>query len=252
MPSPTRNRSGSGVGAFPGFPASAKNVAIPAVFLSTVIPGMADPAELLVSLYAIAAVQRLRRFPRLLDIQLLAAERPLVDALACMAPADDSDGVAAAFNRGLEAAVSRGVLLRVESAAATVGGSAGGRTYITINSAADRRTIERVRRGELTSGPALAVHQPAPHSAPSIFVLYEETVGPITPQLAEELAEAEALYPWRWIDDAFREAAELNKRSWRYIGRILERWQSEGRNDEALGRHSGRWRDSEYGHLIQR
>lgn len=237
------DRGAAPVDAYRGFPASAKNVAIPAALLSTLVPAMDDPAELLVSLYAIAAVQRLRRFPRLLDLELLAAERPLVDALAGMVlpngtPADGSDGVVAAFQRGLDAAVARGVLLRVAAA-----GPDAGRAYVTINSAADRRTIERVRRGELAPGPALAVHQPAPRRARSIFTVYEETVGPIAPQIAEELAEAEALYPWSWIDDAFREAAELNKRSWRYIHRILERWQSEGRDDEALGRHSGRWRD---------
>lgn len=237
----------STVTAYAGFPSSAKNVSIPAALLSTLVPAMDDPAELLVSLYAIAAVQRLRRFPRLLDVELLAAERPLVDALARMLSAPDSTEVAAAFKRGVDAAVARGVLLRVDGA-----GADRPRSYITINTAADRRTIERVRRGELASGPALASYSPAPRRARSIYTLYEETVGPITPQIAEELVEAETLYPWEWIDDAFREAAELNKRSWRYISRILERWQSEGRDDEALGRHSSRWRDSEYGHLIQR
>ena len=237
----------SPVTAYAGFPSSAKNVAIPATLLSTLVPAMDDPAELLVSLYAIAAVQRLRRFPRLLDVELLAAERPLVDALARMLSAPDSTEIAAAFARGVDAAVARGVLLRVDGAEADRP-----RSYITINTAADRRTIERVRRGELASAPALASYAPAPRRARSIYTLYEETVGPITPQIAEELVEAETLYPWEWIDDAFREAAELNKRSWRYISRILERWQSEGRDDEALGRHSGRGRDSEYGHLIQR
>ena len=237
----------SRAGAYPGFPSSAKNVAIPAALLSTLVPAMDDPAELLVSLYAIAAVQRLRRFPRLLDVEILAAERPLVDALARMLAAPDAAEVAAAFKRGIDAAVARGVLLRVDGAE-----TERPRSYITINTVADRRTIERVRRGELANGPALAAYPPAPQRARSIFTLYEETVGPITPQIAEELVEAEALYPWEWINDAFREAAELNKRSWRYISRILERWQSEGRDDEALRRHSGRWRDSEYGHLIQR
>ena len=65
---------------------------------------------------------------------------------------------------------------------------------------------------------------------PNIFVLYEQNIGPLTPLLAEELMEAEDTYPAAWIEDAFREAVELNKRSWRYIQRILERWAAEGKD----------------------
>jgi DnaD/phage-associated family protein len=71
---------------------------------------------------------------------------------------------------------------------------------------------------------------------PNIFVLYEQNIGPLTPLLAEELMEAEDTYPLPWIEDAFREAVELNKRSWRYIQRILERWAAEGKTDEGTRR----------------
>jgi DnaD/phage-associated family protein len=71
---------------------------------------------------------------------------------------------------------------------------------------------------------------------PNIFVLYEQNIGPLTPLLAEELMKAEDTYPVSWIEDAFREAVELNKRSWRYIQRILERWAAEGKTDETTRR----------------
>ncbi|HET7737325.1 MAG TPA: DnaD domain protein, partial [Tepidiformaceae bacterium] len=45
-------------------------------------------------------------------------------------------------------------------------------------------------------------------------------------------------YPAEWIVDAFREAAELNARNWRYVERILENWDREGRVNEAPGRDS--------------
>jgi len=51
--------------------------------------------------------------------------------------------------------------------------------------------------------------------------------------IAEELRDAERTYPAEWIADGFREAVELNKRSWRYVLRILERWRREGRGDGA-------------------
>ena len=91
----------------------------------------------------------------------------------------------------------------------------------------------------------------------NIFALYEQNIGIITPMIAEELKEAEKIYPRRWIEEAFKEAVALNKRSWRYIARILERWASEGRDS---GEHK---RDTEeggpdkyvkgkYGHLVKR
>lgn len=240
MPSPTPEPPSP----FAGFPAGAKTVPIPAALLQSLAPQMDDPAELLVSLYAVAAVLRLRRFPRLLDVAALQAERPLVDALARLLPADE---VAATFQRGLQAAVRRGTLLTVQAAA-----PAGPRLLLTINSAADRRSLERVQRGELAPAPATPLLPVAPRPPRNIYALYEDSIGPISTQIAEELSEAEGLYPWSWIEDAFREAGELNKRSWRYIRRILERWQEEGRDDQAAERSAGLRRDPEYGHLFQR
>jgi len=71
---------------------------------------------------------------------------------------------------------------------------------------------------------------------PNIFVLYESNIGALTPILREKLMEDEQTYPPEWIEDAIREAVELNKRSWRYVQRILERWAAEGREDEASRR----------------
>jgi DnaD/phage-associated family protein len=94
-------------------------------------------------------------------------------------------------------------------------------------------------------------------SAVNIFVLYEQNIGIITPMIAEELQEAKKLYPPQWIEEAFREAVTLNKRSWRYIARILERWASEGKDSGKHRRHikkidPDRYIKGKYGHLVQR
>jgi DnaD/phage-associated family protein len=85
--------------------------------------------------------------------------------------------------------------------------------------------------------------------------LYEQNIGALTPLLAEELMEAEDIYPATWIEDAMREAVELNKRSWRYVLRILERWQEEGRTDEKARRGDERDRrrfiEGEYADYIE-
>jgi DNA replication protein len=66
--------------------------------------------------------------------------------------------------------------------------------------------------------------------ATNIFTLYEQNIGMITSMMAENLKEAEKLYPPQWIEEAFKEAVTLNKRNWGYIARILERWASEGKD----------------------
>ncbi|MFW6118484.1 MAG: DnaD domain-containing protein [Chloroflexota bacterium] len=94
-------------------------------------------------------------------------------------------------------------------------------------------------------------------STVNIFALYEQNIGIITPMIAEELKEAEKIYPPQWIEEAFKEAVTLNKRSWKYIARILERWASEGKDSGEYRRDvkkdgSDKYIKGRYGHLVQR
>ena len=72
-------------------------------------------------------------------------------------------------------------------------------------------------------------------SRPNIFTLYEQNIGLLTPPNADELRPAEQIYPVGWIEEAFSEAVALNKRSWRYIHAILERWRTQGRGERIVG-----------------
>ena len=91
----------------------------------------------------------------------------------------------------------------------------------------------------------------------NIFALYEQNIGLIQPLITEELKEAEKFYPPQWIEEAFKEAVTLNKRSWKYIARILERWASEGKDS---GEHRrdikkdgpDKYIKGRYGHLVKR
>jgi DnaD/phage-associated family protein len=91
----------------------------------------------------------------------------------------------------------------------------------------------------------------------NIFALYEQNIGMITPMIAEELKEAEKIYPPQWIEEALKEAVALNKRSWRYIARILERWASEGKDSGEYKRDikkdgPDKYIKGRYGHLVKR
>ncbi|MEO6045043.1 MAG: DnaD domain protein, partial [Tepidiformaceae bacterium] len=99
-----------------------------------------------------------------------------------------------------------------------------------------RRALARARAGELKLRPESAIAAIEQEARPGIFRLYEEQIGTITPLVGDRLIEAEESYPLDWIEQAFREAAELNIRNWRYIERILKRWAEEGRANETVGR----------------
>ena len=128
-----------------------------------------------------------------------------------------------------------------------------------LNSDSDRQAVAKIQSGELVLGglkggglpPADAEEQP------DIFTLYEENIGMLTPMIAEELKEAEKLYPADWINDAIKEAVSLNKRNWRYIARILERWSSEGKDSGAHKRDfkktdPDKYIKGKYGHMVRR
>ena len=97
-------------------------------------------------------------------------------------------------------------------------------------------------------------HQPP---TVNVFALYEQNIGMITPRIAEELKEADRLYPPQWIEEAFKEAVTLNKRRWEYIARILERWASEGKDSGEYKRSikkidPDKYIKGRYGHLVRR
>ena len=60
----------------------------------------------------------------------------------------------------------------------------------------------------------------------------------LSPIIADELRKAEQLYPATWIEKAFKEAVSRNRRNWRYIRRILERWELDGTSDGRFERSS--------------
>ena len=154
-----------------------------------------------------------------------------------------------ALRRCLSLAVKHGAVLR---STVHVGGK--WEEAYFANTESGRRSVERVRRGELASVEEERGEEGQPGN---IFVLYEQNIGIITPMIAEELKEAEKRYPRGWIEEAFKEAAVLNKRSWRYIARILERWATEGKDsgEHRQGTKAGgadKYIKGKYGHRVQR
>ena len=208
-------------GAFRGFPSSGLGTVVPNLFFSRVLPQMESAEELIVSVYFFFAQRQERRWPRFLTRRELAADGTLLRSLAGLCGGHDHEALA----RGLALAVERGTLIR---AVAEFGGRE--EEIYAVNTPPGRRALETLAGEGLSFVEGLEEPlPPAEGSArPNIFALYEENVGGITPLIAEELKEAEERYPPEWVLEAIREAVSLNKRSWRYVARILRRWEAEG------------------------
>ena len=200
---------------------------VPAAFFAEVLPRLATrPADLVVAMYAFFALGRKRGFPRYVTDDELRADESLRAALAGALHAGmwDSDELNSALASSLQALEREGLLLRLE-----IGGEQG--AYF-LPTPADRRGMEQLR-GAVGQRRTVTATAPGERTAaePDIIAWYESAIGTVPPMLLDELREAEATYPAGWIEDAFREAAALNHRSWRYVVRILERWAEEGREE---------------------
>lgn len=204
---------------FGGFSSRTGFTPIPNPFFSAVLPRIRDLAELRVTLYIFWALYRKKGYPKFLTCSELRADQSLISSLGEEEAAEES------LSRGLTSAVSRGTLLSLK--VVTDGRS---EELYFLNTDQDRRAIAQIESGQILLGPMVRL-EPAPAGEKlNIFALYEQYVGLLTPMIAEDLKEAEQLYPASWIEEAFREAVRLNKRSWRYISRILERWAKEGKD----------------------
>jgi DNA replication protein len=233
--------------AFSGFPPKAKYTSIPNVFFSEILPDIDDLNELKATLHIFWVLYQKKGYPRFITFNELISDPGLVRGLR------GEDSPSSPLRRGLNSAVSRGTLLCLK-----LERDGEAHELYFINTDADRRAVEKIKSGELKLGTLVKAETcPMSREQPNIFTLYEKNIGMLTPIIAEELKEAEKIYPPSWIQDAFKEAVDLNKRSWRYISRILERWAAEGKHDGEPGRDTQTDSSPEeyrkrYGHLLKR
>jgi DnaD/phage-associated family protein len=216
----TRNKG------FAGIPAGRQDYTpVPNLFLTEVLPDIDHLGELKVTLYLFWLLTQKTGERRFVSGEELAADARLTSSLGPSIRSPEE-----ALREALDRAVARGSLLRV-----TTGELPAARDWYFANTEKGRQAVDDLLAGKWTPTESEQRHH-LQSQRPNIFVLYEQNIGPLTPLLAEHLMEAEKTYPASWIEDAFREAVELNKRSWRYVQRILERWVAEGREGEKAQR----------------
>jgi DNA replication protein len=241
---------------FAGFP-SGKNpyVPVPDVFFTELLPEIEDTAELKVTLHLFWLLAQKQGDPRCVNERELVADRVLLQSLKRKG---DPRPVEERLRQGLEQAVARGTILRIHLKVLNEAGDQEELVdWFFFNTARSRKIVKELQGGELVPASMLNIEQEQKEQRndirlvagmhttshiyatpqhiqvqierPNIFVLYEQNIGLLSPLLADELKDAADQYPAEWIEAAFREAVQHNKRKWSYIRAILRRWETEGR-----------------------
>ncbi len=212
---------------FQGFPRRVRSIPVPAPLFGPLLEEIDNLDELKCTMRLVWLLQQKKGFPRYVTLREVLADRVLASALS-VDGRPDQGRVEAALSR----AVGRGTLTTT-----TVEQSGQKQMAYALNTEADREALATISTSVQKEKDQVPQPWEAATDRPNIFALYEANIGMLSPMIADELREAEDLYPVAWIEDAFREAVSQNRRSWRYISRILERWDQEGRHDGKSGRY---------------
>jgi len=189
---------------------------IPTQFFEEILPEIDSMTELKVSLFAIHLLNQFEGDQRYILYSDFTDAAEFMEGLAGIEE-DRED----ALKDGLEKAVLRGTLLKVEY---------GGESLYFLNSPKGRTAVENLENGKWKPDAFLHLSGTLNLFRPNIFQLYEENIGPLTPLMADRLKDAEQMYSEEWITEAIDIAVVNNARSWRYIETILKSWKENGRN----------------------
>ncbi|HZC04536.1 MAG TPA: DnaD domain protein [Ktedonobacterales bacterium] len=234
--------------AFAGFPPGPNPYTpLPDAFFTSALPEIEDINEVKVTLHLFWLLYQKVGDPRCASDRELLADPLLRRALRRRG---DPRPYEERLRAALESARARGLLLRVrvriddEIVTWYFFNTERSRAAVAdlLQGAASPETLLEVEgpiaNADLSEGLESAAHRLSVEiERPNIFTLYEQNIGLLAPLVAEELRDAGERYPWDWIEAAFREATQQNKRKWSYIRAILKRWETDGKGGEPYGAH---------------
>ncbi|HEB65814.1 MAG TPA: DnaD domain protein [Chloroflexi bacterium] len=207
---------------FPGFPPGKTPLTpIPEPFFTELLPAIDHLGELKLTLYVFWKLNRMEGRFRYLRRADIFADEALLEGMG-----ETPEEAAAVLKESLALAVERGTLLEAE-----LEFEGAQHTLYFVNTPKGRAALQAIRQGrwKFTGAQAAPVEVLPPR--PTVYQLYEENIGPLTPLIADTLKEAEETYPADWIAEAIQLAVERNVRHWRYVDAILRRWEEEGRRE---------------------
>lgn len=198
---------------FKGFSDKETFTQLPDSFFHHLLNEIEDAVELKVTLYVLWRISRMESRSRSLCVSEIKADQAFMASLP--------EGQ---LKQGLEKAVQRGSLLQVDN-------DEGG--FYFVNSPRGRAAAEALKKGDWRSAARESSHPPV--ERPNIFKLYENSIGPLTPMVADALRDAEKIYSPDQVEEAFSEAVKRSKRSWKYVEAILRNRKEEEDAKEQTG-----------------
>ncbi|MBL8133323.1 MAG: DnaD domain protein [Anaerolineae bacterium] len=208
---------------FPGFSIkTAASFPLSESFIVDLLPHIDNLAELKVTLFTLWAIRQREGSARYLLLRDFAAHAEFYASLG-ESPED-------VLRTAVEDACGRGTLISVPVPLNGVD-----ELILFVNDDAGRAAAGQVRAGRWQSVAGAHPVEILP-PRPTLYSLYEQNIGALTPMIRDELLAAEKEYPASWIEEAMRLAVTSNKRNWRYVRAILNRWQKEGKQNETAPR----------------
>ncbi|UCG54483.1 MAG: DnaD domain protein [Dehalococcoidia bacterium] len=234
---------------FQGFPRRLDFTPIPNLFLNRLMPYIDNIAELKTTLFIFMSIYSKKGYPRFVTFNELLSNVNLMRSLKKTSKTSEN-----MLLNALNNATKRRVILHL-----SVDCNSKREDIYFLNTHSDKQAVERLKSGELKLPcfESRTISSVQNEEVPDIFTLYEENIGILTPIIAEELKEAEKIFPYEWITDAITKAVTRNKRKWNYISAILERWSAEGRSSGTYRRDAqeedpDRYIKGKYGHMVRR
>jgi len=174
-----------------GFPAKMQFTPLPNFFFSNLLPQISDITELKTTLHILGALYHKRGYPRFTTYRELLANKSLMSSFKEATEPPDK-----VLKSALEMATRRGTILHV-----VLDRDGTPEDIYLLNTESDRQVATKIQNGELSLPGLQAKGQTYTEleEPPDIFTLYEQNIGMLTPMIAEELREAEKLYPVNWI-----------------------------------------------------
>ena len=206
---------------FQGFPEGKVHLTpLPGPFFTDLLPEIEHLGELKVILYAFWRLDHMEGTFRTLRRVDFAGDARFMAGMG-----GSPQEAEILLDEALRRAVADGILLKASVQLETE------QILYFVNTPRGRAAVQAIEQGRWKPSGDEQMPIELALERPNIYKLYEQNIGPLTPLIADALKEAEAEYPDEWVQDAFRIAVEGNKRNWRYIQAILNRWQEEGRHE---------------------
>ena len=213
---------------FQGFIKGVRYIPVPAPVFGELLEEIQDMNELKIVLRVIRLIHDKKGLERCVTLDELLADRVIAISLN----SSDIGSRKTQILQALQASQERNIFIRVDRKDDFP-------SLYYLNTEFERQTIGNVSM--LESQSEFEPWEPV-EDRPNIYSLYEQNIGILTPIVAEKISEAEQRYPLKWIEEAISEAVSLNSRNWRYISRILERWEIEGKEDGESRKHTSKAR----------